>query len=109
MIEAAATLHYEIVAVHPFPDYNGRTARLAMNLALLRGGFPPISLLPGRERAAYFTALETSHVGEASDRQGDKSLPSPFITFVAGLVAVALDRYLRVLRNAEDDIAEPGA
>ena len=36
----AAELHYNCVAVHPFADGNGRTARLMMNYALLRCGYP---------------------------------------------------------------------
>ncbi len=36
----AAELHDNPVAVHPFTDGNGRTARLVMNNALLRCGYP---------------------------------------------------------------------
>jgi Fic family protein len=34
----AAELHYNLVAIHPFADGNGRTARLLMNYHLLRHG-----------------------------------------------------------------------
>src|SRR3954469_1936569 len=36
----AAEFHDNIVAVHPFSDGNGRTARLLMNYHLLRQGYP---------------------------------------------------------------------
>jgi Fic family protein len=47
-----------------FNDGNGRTARLLMNLVLLRGGYPPIAVRP-QDRPAYIGALqdaqETGH------------------------------------------------
>ncbi|NCN23894.1 MAG: Fic family protein, partial [Candidatus Pacebacteria bacterium] len=36
----AADLHFRFVAIHPFIDGNGRTARLLMNLVLMQNGFP---------------------------------------------------------------------
>jgi Fic family protein len=35
-------VHIDCVGIHPFIDGNGRTARLLMNLELLKAGFPPI-------------------------------------------------------------------
>ena len=37
-VERAALAHYRLVAIHPFIDGNGRTARLVMNLLLIREG-----------------------------------------------------------------------
>ncbi len=50
--EAAASFdaHFRLVAIHPFTDGNGRTARLLMNLLLLRGGYPPVAVRPGRSK-----------------------------------------------------------
>ena len=36
--------HRRLVDIHPFNDGNGRTARLVMNLILIRGGYPIRSL-----------------------------------------------------------------
>jgi Fic family protein len=44
--------HARLVTIHPFSDGNGRTARLLMNLLLLRGGFPPLVIAP-EHRARY--------------------------------------------------------
>lgn len=44
--ETAFEAHRRLVDIHPFNDGNGRTARLLMNLILLRGGFPPIAVRP---------------------------------------------------------------
>jgi Fic family protein len=40
-VERAALAHHRLVAIHPFIDSNGRTARLVMSLLLLRDGYPP--------------------------------------------------------------------
>lgn len=59
----AARIHYELVAIHPFIDGNGRTARLLMNLLLLRSGYPA-ALIPVTERANYYAALEAANAGD---------------------------------------------
>ena len=58
----AAELHYNLVAIHPFNDGNGRTARLLMNYHLLRHGYPHAIIEVG-ERAQYLTALEEANAG----------------------------------------------
>lgn len=62
-VAEAARLHHGIASVHPFSDGNGRTARLVMNLTLLRAGYPPVSLSAER-RAEYYAALEAADRGE---------------------------------------------
>ena len=58
----AAELHYNVVAIHPFSDGNGRTARLLMNYHLLRHGYPHAIIEVG-ERAEYLSALEEANAG----------------------------------------------
>lgn len=58
----AAKAHYELVAIHPFVDGNGRTARLLMNLLLLRAGYIP-ALLAVEERGRYYDTLEAANSG----------------------------------------------
>ena len=60
--ETAFEAHYRLVTIHPFSDGNGRTARLLMNLCLLRGGYPPVVVGP-EERADYLDALEARQTG----------------------------------------------
>ncbi len=54
--ENAFDAHERLVTIHPFSDGNGRTARLLMNVLLLRAGYPPLVLLP-EARPAYHEAL----------------------------------------------------
>ncbi len=58
----AAELHYNLVAIHPFTDGNGRTARLLMNYLLLRQGYPHTIIEVG-DRAEYLSALEEADLG----------------------------------------------
>jgi Fic family protein len=56
----AIEAHYSLVAIHPFTDGNGRTARLMMNLILLVGGYAPLIIRP-RDRKHYIDSLEKKH------------------------------------------------
>ncbi len=64
--ETAFIAHRRLVDIHPFNDGNGRTARLLMNLILIRGGYPPIAVRP-EDRAAYIRALQQSQAGQGSE------------------------------------------
>ncbi len=58
----AAELHYNLVAVHPFTDGNGRTARLLMNDHLLRRGYPH-TIIEVERRGEYLAGLEEANAG----------------------------------------------
>lgn len=84
----AAYLHDELVRIHPFVDGNGRTARLLMNLYLLRNGYVIVNLKGGDEsKLAYYSALEASHM---------KKRPDEFQKLVAKAEKAALERYLYI-------------
>lgn len=86
-VERAAQLHSDFVKIHPFVDGNGRTARLLLNLELLKNGFPAI-VLPVERRLAYYQALDKAHVeGDISD----------FVTLVAECVRDGFAPYWHVL------------
>ncbi len=59
----AIEAHYRLVTIHPFVDGNGRTARLLMNMLLLRNGYAPIIIRP-IDRKRYLSALEARQVTE---------------------------------------------
>ena len=79
----AALAHHRLAAIHPFIDGNGRTARLVMNLLLMRDGYPPTIILRINRRQYY-------RVLAAADR-GD---PTPFVNFVGRAVERSLTLYL---------------
>jgi Fic family protein len=54
----AAEAHTRLVSIHPFIDGNGRTARLIMNLILIRNGYTP-AVIQNRERVNYLDAIES--------------------------------------------------
>ena len=61
-IELATVFHHKFVWIHPFFDGNGRTVRLAMNLLLMRKGFPPAIILKN-DRKKYYEALNQANNG----------------------------------------------
>lgn len=61
-IELATVFHHKFVWIHPFFDGNGRTVRLAMNLLLMRKGFPPAIILKN-DRKKYYDALNQANNG----------------------------------------------
>lgn len=62
-IIVAAVAHHEMVKIHSFRDGNGRTARLLLNLILLKSGFP-ICNIKRSERPDYYNALSLADEGE---------------------------------------------
>jgi Fic family protein len=87
---ASFEAHYRLVAIHPFSDGNGRTARLLMNLLLLRGGYPPVAVRP-EDRKTYLDALE--HASLRDDLES-------FQTFLHRRLDATLAEYLSALQDA---------
>jgi len=61
-VQLAAIFHHKLVAIHPFTDGNGRVSRLAMNVVLMRSGFPP-AIMRKESREEYYTALKKADQG----------------------------------------------
>ena len=85
--ESSFDAHFRLVAIHPFADGNGRTARLLMNLVLLRGGYPPVAVRP-EDRKVYLDALEQASVRDDL---------TWFRTIMHERLDASLAEYLRVL------------
>ncbi|KAM7540922.1 hypothetical protein Aperf_G00000030075 [Anoplocephala perfoliata] len=83
-IELAALTHWKLVYIHPFYDGNGRTARLLMNLILMRAGLPP-AIIRQEDRCTYYESLKDANAGDVR----------PFIRFIADSAEKVIDEYLR--------------
>ena len=84
-VQAAALAHYKFVYIHPFYDGNGRTARLLMNLLLMKAGYPPV-IIRKQERLEYYEHLELANQGDIK----------PFIRFIARCTQRTLREYIRL-------------
>ena len=84
--ETAFEANARLVTIHPFADGNGRTARLFMNLILLKAGYPPVVVGP-EHREGYIDALQ------ALQLRGD---PEPYRRSMAVRLNAGLDHYLEI-------------
>lgn len=84
----AADAHLKLVTIHPFIDGNGRTARLLMNLLLIRAGYTPALILP-EDLSAYIAALQ----------QADTGNKDAYYTVIAQAVERTLTMYIDALKK----------
>ena len=82
-VERAALAHHRLAVIHPFIDGNGRTARLVMNLLLMRDGYPP-TIIRRVDRRQYYHVLA----------QADEGNEFPVVNFVGQAVERSLTLYL---------------
>ena len=82
-VKHAARVHGDFVKIHPFIDGNGRTARLLMNLELMKAGFLP-AVLAVEKRLGYYETLDLAHT---------KGKFEPFLSLMAETVEQAFEPY----------------
>lgn len=87
-IAYAATIHNKFVTIHPFMDGNGRTARLLMNLVLMKTGYS-ITIIPPIYRTDYISAAY----------QGNNGKDEPFINLLSSMVYESQKEYLKFLKK----------
>ncbi|MBL8603838.1 MAG: Fic family protein [Myxococcales bacterium] len=56
-LRLASKLHFKIMQIYPYSRHTGKLARLAMNLVLLRSGYPP-AIVHSTERQRYYESLK---------------------------------------------------
>lgn len=69
VIELLANFQHRFVFIHPFVDYNGRTARMFTSYILMQLSLPIIEIKAdkGQERKAYIGALQKADSGDYRD------------------------------------------
>ncbi|MGG1518214.1 Fic family protein [Paenibacillus oryzisoli] len=89
-VALAAEFHFRFVYIHPFSDGNGRTARLLMNLILMKHGFPPAIVKAANEaRLKYYETLEIASTGNDLE---------PFVKLIAVCVEESLHKYIGTVK-----------
>jgi Fic family protein len=89
--ETSVAVHARLVTIHPFSVGNGRTARLLMNLLLLRAGYPPIVIAP-EHRPRYIEALQALQLDDD---------PAPYAALMTERLDASLDHHIAVLYVGE--------
>jgi Fic family protein len=95
--DTAFTAHRRLVDIHPFNDGNGRTARLLMNLVLIRGGYPPVAVRP-EDRLEYIRSLQQQQAGQGAES---------FNALLYRRLDATLGEYLSALQEAQTAEAKP--
>jgi hypothetical protein len=65
-VTRALIVHLEFVTIHPFLDGNGRLGRLLMNVVLLSGGLPWVTVRSD-ERVPFFKSIEAAQVDDLTE------------------------------------------
>lgn len=63
-LERAFNIHYDLIELQPFDDFNKRTARLIMNWVLIQGGYRPIAFNKKADKINYKEALAAAAGGD---------------------------------------------
>jgi Fic-DOC domain mobile mystery protein B len=68
--DIAVRFHHRLVAIHPFPNGNGRHARLMADVLVMKLGHPAFTwgsidlVKPGEARARYLDAIRAADNGD---------------------------------------------
>lgn len=102
-VVAAALAHLELVAIHPFYDGNGRTARALSRLLLVQHGFALDGLVSldaylDLQRRDYFAAVRAS-LGTSYSRGYDAT---PFVSYYLSAIRGAAEHVLSRVKGTTE-------
>ena len=66
-LNRAFNVHYDLIMLQPFDDFNKRTARLIMNWVLIHGGYRPIVFNHPTDEQKYKAAITAFANGNSKD------------------------------------------
>jgi Fic family protein len=93
----ALEAHYKLVEIHPFIDGNGRTARLLMNLILMRAGYLPV-IIPPIERKRYIASINSRNT---------KNNLLGYHGYMLKLLKKSLDKYIKLFGDQDEETNQP--
>lgn len=91
-VKLATESHYKFVSIHPYKDGNGRTARLLMNLIMLRHAYP-VTVISNEKRSEYIESLVYA--------QSNQNNVEKLYELVLDCAEESLVDYLRVASTAD--------
>jgi fido (protein-threonine AMPylation protein) len=89
--------HYKLVEIHPFVDGNGRTARLLMNLILMRVGYLPTVIAP-IEKKRYISSINSRNT---------KSNLLGYYRYMLRVLKKSLDMYVKMFAEHKAEADHP--
>ncbi|MDR3180004.1 MAG: Fic family protein [Holosporaceae bacterium] len=89
--------HYKLVEIHPFIDGNGRTARLLMNLILMRAGYLPV-IIPPIERKRYIASINSRNT---------KNNLLGYYEYMLKVLKKSLDKYIKLFGDQDVETDQP--
>lgn len=92
IVELSAILHHKLVAIHPFWDGNGRTARIIMNIFIMQAGYP-MAIILKNDRQRYYRVLS----------EADKGSYKNLCEFLAQNITRSLNVYLNILKPSQKE------
>ncbi len=84
--------HHRFVWIHPFFNGNGRIGRLALNLLLMKYGYPPAIILKN-DRKKYYSALDQANKGDYEK----------LTLIILQALERSLNMYINIIPNAYDE------
>ena len=91
-VELASKAHFRFVDIHPFIDGNGRTARLLMNMLLLKNEYPPL-IIKVEDKKDYIDALNNTRSNN----------PRAFDEFIYKKMDQTLNKYDEQVKEIEKE------
>lgn len=107
----AGVAHYQLVAIHPFEDGNGRTTRALITLYLLKNGYDMTQAFAlesyyNRERIEYYKALSTADRNRTAE--GEPDLTYWLEYFTTGFLIEAERAQSRISEYLENQLLTRG-
>ncbi|MDR2413152.1 MAG: Fic family protein [Rickettsiales bacterium] len=90
-VAKAMRVHFDMIAIQPFTDYNKRTTRMIMNWVLMKNHYSPIIFHHVKDRDKYLKAIAE----KAKSNNGEYEL------FMLNTMLRTQNEFIKVLKNSQ--------